>query len=132
MIRKCHVQRRVCRPGRGRTVRVARRVFKFEHWTGFVERGEAGDVAKVCVGIVNVELTSVYFVEPVAAVKVGVRRDAGPDPVSGQRCIGALNSPVVCEVDHNLVFVGVAKENVRDDVGRVPINDLVEEIRGIG
>lgn len=35
-------------------------------------------------------------------------------------------------VDHELVFVGVSKEDVRDDVGGVAVDDLVEQVRRVG
>ena len=43
-----------------------------------------------------------------------------------------MRSPVVGVVDHDLVFVSVAKEDVGDHVGAVAVDDLVKEIGWVG
>jgi len=43
------------------------------------------------------------------------------------RLLGAVGSVV----DHDLVFVSMAEENVRDHMGRVAVDDLIEEICGV-
>lgn len=46
--------------------------------------------------------------------------------------VGGLGGGVVGVVEHDLIFVGVAKEDPGDDVGRESIDNLVEEVGGVG
>lgn len=131
MIPERRIQRRVRRPGRSGAICVSRRVFKVEDRSSFIEGWEARDVAIKGICFINVEVASVDFVEAVTAVEVGQRGDARPDPAGGQSCVSALDGRIVGKVDHELIFVSMAKEYVGDDMGRVSIDDLVEEVRGV-
>lgn len=82
--------------------------------------------------MVDVETTRVHLIQAEARVQVRERSHRWADPSRGQRFGCGLDGTVVRIVDHDLIFVGVAKEHVRDDVGRIAVNDLVEEIGRVG
>lgn len=103
-------------PARCGPVGVSGRVLKAVCRAGVVERGKLRNVAEEGVRLVNVEVARVYFVHPEPAVQVGQGRDAGPDPAGCESGAGALFGAVVGVVDHEFVLVGVAVEDIRNDM----------------
>ena len=122
----CGIQGRCSRPID--VVSVACGVLVLVRWTsgGDVEVREGRDVGIPGVGIVDLEGAGVNFVHSEAAVEVCQGRDAGADPAWGESVFAGALGSVVCVVDHDFVFVGVAKEDIGNYVGRVAVNDLVE------
>ena len=127
------VQRRTVRPAEG-VVGGAGVVFVAPDGAGEggVEGREGGDVGVVGGGVVDVEVAGVDDVHAVAGVEVGERGDGRADPGGGEGRGRGLGGAVVGVVDHEFVFVRVAEEDVGDDVGRVAVDDLVEEVAGVG
>jgi hypothetical protein len=74
--------------------------------------GERRDVGNEGVGLVDVEVAGVDLVQSETTVQVRQRRLRG------------LDCAVVGEIDHELVLVRVAEEQVGDDVRRVPISTI--------
>jgi len=93
---------------------------------------EGGDVGVPCVGVVDVEAAGVNFVHPEPAIQIRQGRHARANPAWRECILACLLGTVVSVVDHNFVFVGVAEENIGDYVRGVAVDDLVEEVRGVG
>ena len=98
---------------------------------GNVEVGEGGDVGVEGVGVVDVEVASVDFVHPEAAVEVCQGRDAGAYPSWSESIFAGLLGTIICVVDHDFVFVRVAKEDISNHVWGVAVNDLIEQVRWV-
>ena len=126
------IQRRIFRPIRRRAVGVAGAVFELEDRAVRVQRWEGVHVRVEGVGVVDVEGACVDLVEAEAAVEICQRGDAGADPPWCQCCVKGLDAAVVGVVDHLLVLVRVAEEDVGDDVRGVAVYDLVEEVCWVG
>lgn len=122
------VQGRVGGPSNG--VCVSSGILKLPDRSGLrgVEGSKRTDISIVGVGIVDGEIASVDFIHAVATVQVGERSDARSDPANAESVGGVLDGAVVGIVDHELIFVSVAEEDVCDHMGRVTVNDLVEQI----
>lgn len=93
-----------------------------------VEGGKGRCVGRAGVGIVNVEVTSVDLIKSPCRRVALKRRQAGGDPGRDEGVGGCLDGAVLVVVDGLLVSVGVAKEDVGDDVGGVAVDNLVEEV----
>ena len=113
---------------------VPRGVLEFVPWTGLggIQLVVGGDIAEEVVGIVHAEIARVDLVQSETAVHVGHGRDAGTDPARHERRVGGLDARVAGVVDGELVLVGVAEEDVGDDMRRVPVHDLVKEVARVG
>ena len=98
---------------------------------GAVEGREGRDVGVPGIGLVDFERAGVDFVHAEAAVKICQWGYGGADPAGGLGVGGCALRAVLGVVDHDLVFVGVAEEDIGNDVGRVAIHDLVEEVGGV-
>lgn len=122
------VQRCVRRPFSRRTISRARAVLEFESGSRAVQLRERRDVRVESVRIVDVEAASVDLVQPETGVEVRERRDTGAYPTGRERIRSRLSGTVVGVVDHELVFVCVAEEDVGDNVRAVALDDLVEEV----
>lgn len=133
---KGSVKRGVARPpaGDGGRIERARGVLEAERGTGEggVERGEVAHVAEIGVRVVDVEVGRVDLVEAEGGVHVGQRGDAGADPGGCEGGGGVDGGCVVCVEEGEVVFVGVAEEDAGDDVRRVAVDDLVEEVAWVG
>ena len=111
------IQRRILGPTDG--ISITGRVFELVGRSALarVEGGEGIDVCVPGIGVVDVEGSGVDFVEAEAAVEVCERRDARADPTGCQRVCGGLHSAILGVINHDFVFVGVAEEDARNDVG---------------
>lgn len=125
------VERSGCGPVGLRAVDVARGVLVFVGRTCSVQARKGRDVGVVCVGFVDIEVARVDFVEAEPGIQVGERCDARPDPAGCEGVTCGLDGAVVGVVYHELVLVGVAKEDVCDDMRGVSLNDLIEQIGGV-
>lgn len=126
------IQRRVRRPPRRLPIHLPRAILELERRARRRQLGELRHVGVEGVGVVDVEGGGVDAVEAVAAVEVCEGRDGGPDPGGGEGGGGRLRGAVRGVEDGELVFVGVAEKDVCDDVRGVAVDDLVEEVGGIG
>ncbi len=122
------IERRVLWPAD--RVRVPSGILKVPDWSRLigVDGTKGADVGVISVGIVDREVTCIDLVHAVSAVEVGQRCDARPNPanIQGMSCI--LNSAIVGIVDHELIFMGMPKEDAGNDMRRIAVDDLVEEI----
>ena len=98
---------------------------------GSIEIRKAGDVGVPSVSVVDVEGAGIDLVHAEAAVQVRERCYAGADPAGCQGVGGGDVAGGVGVVDHELVLVRVAEEDVGDHVRRVSIDDLIEQIRRV-
>ena len=128
------VQRRGRRPAADHGVRVAGGVLKLVDGPGDgrVEFRERVHVRVEGVGVHDVEGARVDLVHAEARVEVRERRHRRPDPAGRERVRRVLHRAVERVVDHELVFMRVAEEDVGDDVGRVAGDDLVEIVGRVG
>jgi len=129
---KRRIKRRVRRPAHRRRVRRARGVLIAVRRPGGGQSREGRHVCVEGVRIINVEVTRIDFVHAEPRVEVRERGDAGADPSGGEGVGGVAHGAVVGVVEEELVLVGVAEEDPRDDVGREALDDLVEEVGGVG
>ena len=51
-----------------------------------------------------------------------------PDPAECQGVLGRLDSAVVGVIDHNLVLMSMPKKDICDDVRRITVDDLIEQV----
>ena len=125
------VQWCIRRPVRGGAVCVARAVLVLKGWASRGQRWEFRYVGVEGVSIVDAEVASVDFVQAVSAIEIRKRRNARCDPSGVQHCGFADAGGIIGIVQEEEIFVGVAKEDIGDDMRRVSLNDLVEEISRI-
>lgn len=113
---KCSIEGCISRPIDARTIGISSIVFELESRACGVERGEGLDVRVEGVGFVDAPVACVDEVAAECGVDVGERCDAGTYPSGSQGVAGRLICAVVGIEDVFEVFVGVAKEDVGDDV----------------
>ena len=82
-------------------------------------------------GVVDAEVTSVDLVVAVTRVEVGEGCDRRADPAYIDGVANVTGCAVLGVVDHELIFVRMAKEDSCNYVGGVAVDDLVEEISRI-
>jgi len=140
------VQRSVGWPACLSTIGLTGAVLDLVGWAVAGQVGEAVDIGVESIGIVDLEVSGVDLVHSVARVEIGQWRDGWADPGIGEGIAGRLLSSIVrvenldlygsgnapgrsCALFRTyLIFVGVAKEDVGNDVRAVAVHNLVEQI----
>jgi hypothetical protein len=122
------------RPATNHRIRVTSRVFELVYRPANrrVKLRERIHVREESVCFHDIEGIRVDLVHAEAGVDVGERRDRGANPAGHEGMSGVLDRAIEGIVDHELVFVSVAEEDIGDDVRGVTGDDLVEVVGGVG
>lgn len=124
------VERRMRGPVGGCTIGITSGVLVLPYWAVLLDRegSKGGDIRIESVGLVDIEAACVDLVQAVAGVEVSQRSHGGTNPSRGQGIGGILDGTVVGIVDHKLVLMRMAKEDVGNNVWAVTIDNLVKEV----
>ena len=122
------------RPAADHRIRVTSRVFELVYRPAncWVKLRERTHVREKSVCLHNIEGIRVDLVHAEAGVDIRERRDRGANPAGHEGMGRVLDRAVEGVVDHELVFVSVAEEDVGDDVRGIAGDDLIEVVGGIG
>lgn len=122
------------RPAADHRIRVTSRVFELEYWPANrrVKLRERIHVREESVCFHDIEGIRVDLVHAEAGVDVRERRDRGANPAGRESMGEVLDRAVEGVVDHELVFVGVAEEDIGDDMRGIAGDDLIEVVGGVG
>lgn len=102
------------------------RVFEFVGGTRGGKVGERVDVGIEGKSVVDIEGTRVDFIHAKATVQVGKWSDAGANPARNLGMGSVLDSRVIGVIDHHLILVGMAVEDIGYYMWGISVHDLVE------
>lgn len=98
---------------------------------GRVEIRKARNIRVPGVRFIDIEGSSIDLVHAETAVQIGKRRNTWSNPANVECVRRGYVTSVIGIVYHELVLMSMAEEDVGDDVWRIAINDLIEQICGV-